>query len=323
LFLGIAALVPIFSSCDKLNSDSDLIKPTTNVKNTQVYARSNSSILIDLTSKIETNQTLTLSVTSQTRKGNLTNLGKGLLQYSPSQGTSRDAFNFVLYNQKNELVKEDSVVILIESDSTQLPCGIYPSDDYVYWTSKDSNLWIDVLANDILCGLDTTNIELTIYQPYSDFHYPVFGTAQVIDGRIRYTPGSTFAGYDKFLYKIQSKKDAKLFALGYVSIQSNTSAPCQFSLMDDYFGFVADTSTPNGVWLSVFGNDSLCDTVSTNYQYSFTKAPFNGTATIDKYGIFYVPTNLSQVNYLSDTLKYEVCYNQVCLGAKVVIVIKK
>jgi hypothetical protein len=61
----------------------------------------------------------------------LTDLGRGLLQDSPNAGTSRDAFTFTVFDKNNEAIKQDSVVIIIENDSTNLPCGIYPGNDFV------------------------------------------------------------------------------------------------------------------------------------------------------------------------------------------------
>src|SRR6187549_3090627 len=79
----------IFLLCDVLEQDMDLQKPINVTADNEVFVRPGSSTLIDLNSKVQTNQTVTLELTSQTRYGNLTDLGKGLLQYSPNSGTSR------------------------------------------------------------------------------------------------------------------------------------------------------------------------------------------------------------------------------------------
>ncbi len=320
-----ASLVTVFWSCDVLESDTDIRKPTADITDQQIFARSNNSVLIDLNSKVQANQTVTLAVTSSTRHGDLTDLGKGLLQYSPNAGTSRDAFTFTVYDQNNDAIKLDSVVIIIEDDSTNLPCNIYPANDYVNRSALQFSVLIDVLNNDIFCGYDSTELKISIYQPDSNsFVYPYAGTAKVLSNSvIEYATGASFAGNDKFIYKVQAKNDPTVFAYGIVYITSTPA--CTLYLNDDDYSFNVDSAAIDaGVFLPVFNNDVLCDsTTSSSYQYSISTEPQFGHASINLNGIQYVPDSLSTGEFRMDSLRYEVCNNTKCAKASVLISLKK
>ena len=315
-FLGMAGIIAVLVSCDTL--EPDLQKPTAELTGKEVHGRAESSTIIDLNSKIQTNQKVTLSVTRQTTRGTLTNLGKGLLQYSPNKGTRRDSFAFTLFGEKNEVLKEDSVVIILEPDSTNLPCGIYPADDYVLLNnsdsvSLDSALWIDVLANDMICGYTRSELEVTIYQPESGFFPPFYGSASVINNAVVYTPNtSTFTGYDKIIYSIRVKNDTTVSAFSVVYIQALTS--CNFRLQDDNYTIAQDTTSLPAL-LSVFNNDALCDS---SYRYDVVLSQ-GGTSTIDYRGIYYTPDSLGVGEERWDTLKYVVCYGDECRRATVIV----
>ena len=83
-FLWLSVLTTIFFSCDVLEPDVDVLKPEVSLREDQIFVFSNSSALIDLNSKVKTNKPVRLSITSSTRYGELSDLGKGLLQYTSS-----------------------------------------------------------------------------------------------------------------------------------------------------------------------------------------------------------------------------------------------
>jgi hypothetical protein len=317
--------VALFSSCDMLESDPDIQKPTADITDQQIFARSNNSVLIDLNSKVQANQIVTLAVTSSTRHGDLTDLGKGLLQYSPNAGASRDAFTFTVYDQNMDIIKLDSVIIIIEDDSTNLPCSIYPANDFVNRNALHFTVSIDVLANDIFCGYDSTELKISIYQPDSiSFVYPYAGTAKVLsNSEIEYTTGSTFSGHDKFIYKVQAKNDPAVFAFGIVYITG--SSACDLQLNDDDYAFDLDSAGIDaGVFLPVFYNDVLCDsTTSGSYHYRISTSPQFGVASINSKGIQYNPDSVAIGQFRTDSLRYEVCNDAKCAKASVLISLKK
>jgi hypothetical protein len=316
------AVIAAFSSCDTLESDQDF-KTDPGVKNKEIHVLSNSTVVIDLNARIQTNEPVTLTVTSETQKGELVPLGGGLLSYSPQFGTKRDAFQYSVSNQ-GEIIKYDSVIIIIENDSTNLPCGLYLKDDLIYnFNNEDSiSSTIDVLSNDIICGYDSLDLELSIYSPEPNFA-PYYGTASVIDNRIVYTAGNNFQGVDKLIYKVSSKTNPSVVAFGFVYINIGYDGTCDFVLQHDNYGFVTDTLTQDtSIFLSVFDNDNLCDSLDV-YQYSIISQPANGSATIDAYGINYTINWPLPAEIQADSITYEVCGNAICQQAFVKISIKK
>src|SRR6187401_3600772 len=73
-FLWLICLIPLLTSCDVLEDDPDTLDPGTDVSKREVHIFANSASVIDLNSIIQTNQPVRLEITSQTRKGDLTNL---------------------------------------------------------------------------------------------------------------------------------------------------------------------------------------------------------------------------------------------------------
>src|SRR5687768_15142156 len=110
----------LLSSCDMLESDPDLKTPTVEFSEKEIFVFANSPTFIDLNAKLESNVHASIAITSQTRHGDLTDLGNGILQYTPSVGNAnlRDAFEFTVRASSNQILKRDSIIIIIENDST-------------------------------------------------------------------------------------------------------------------------------------------------------------------------------------------------------------
>jgi hypothetical protein len=287
--------------------------------------------VIDLSSKIQTNQKVTLTITRQTTQGTLSSLGKGMLRYQPYKNTSRDSFGFTIYDEHNAILKEDSIVIIVVKDSTDLPCGIYPADDYLTLNLSDSSLttteakYIDVLANDITCGYDSTEIEISIYQPEAGYFPPYQGTAEVVNGLVKYTPNASFSGTDEIYYAIHIKNDTAISAIGVVHISEITNT-CTFRLNDDYYTFSTDSIgydslLQRGVYLPVLNNDVLgCANIQLPYSIVFS--PQHGSATISGDMILYKPDSLYAGQFRRDSLRYQVCSDSICLQAITIITIQ-
>ncbi len=138
----------------------------------------------------------------------------------------KDGFEVTVFSKNNEILKKDTLVIIVENDSTKLPCSIYPVNDYVY--NVTSAVTIDVTANDIICSSD---IIVSVYRPENTFP-PYYGTASVSGNKIVYTSGASFLGEDKLMYKVTDANDPSVFSYGMVYITNDSS--CNLALADDH-----------------------------------------------------------------------------------------
>jgi hypothetical protein len=314
-FLLIVSVAIVALSCDVLEPDPDVLEPTTNVNGKEIYVLANSPAIVDLNAKLQTNTPVRIALTSQARHGKISDLGKGLLQYSPSVGNSRarDGFDFTVYTLNNEIIKRDSVIIFIENDSTNLPCNIYPSADYVYGVDHDPVI-VDVTSNDVICGGDVT---ISIYKPENSFP-PNFGEADVVGNMIKYDPGPEFQGYDRVVYKVSTAKDTSRWAYGIVYLMGDSA--CSTRLASDRFVFGKD-AVDSLIWLPVYNNDTLCYSFN-SYQVNLSAAPLYGKASLTPSGINYkVPATLAFP--FSDYFTYQLCINATCVTARVDIKLEK
>ena len=314
-FLWLSVILSIFSSCDVLEPDPDVVKPVVKVKEEQVFVLSNNSVFIDLNAKISTNAPVRVRVTSATKFGELADLGKGLLQYTPSVGHRRaeDAFSFSVSTENNTIIESDTVTITIETDSAALPCGIFPSDDYVYGVKKNEPVGIPVLSNDYICGVDSADLAVSIYRPDDTFP-PFAGSAEVLGQTVFYTPGADFTGFDRVMYKVQPPNEPGTVYYGMVYIAGDTR--CPFFVRDDTFQFDIDSLT-HMLTLPVLQNDSLCQNAS-NYQFLVARQPQYGTATTDGQRISYQLVDSDTLPpVVNDHLFYELCIDGVCKTARV------
>jgi hypothetical protein len=322
------SLPALFYACDAVDHDATPGGPAVEVVGTEVIILSNGSAYIDLYSKIRTKGTVRLDIASQPRKGDLSEVGTGFLKYSPDEDFThgRDAFAFSVYDENNRLLKSDSLVIIVEDDATNLPCGIYPQDDYVYHVAGP--VQINVRANDFLCA-DSMNLILEVYRPDNSFP-PYAGTATVLSNDvIQYTPGSNFSGSDEFIYKVFSANDSSLVGFAVVHISSEVA--CNFVVNDDEYAFSVDSLSHydslsldsiryDTLQLYVLSNDILCDSTGTGHSFSIVQYPVHGTAYYSNAApIGYVfPHNGSSTTF-TDSLVYRICVDQRCKVGRVKI----
>lgn len=310
-FFWSAVIIVLMSGCDVLESDPDVLVPDVDVTGNEVYVLTNGESFIDLQSKVQTNQPARLAITSAPRYGTLNDLGKGILQYSPTTGTARarDGFEFTVYSTSNAIIKKDSVIIIIENDSTHLPCDLYPVTDYVYNVTSQP-VTIDVTANDIICS---NAITVSVYKPDSSFP-PFYGTASANGNKIIYAPGASFGGADKLMYKIQSANPERT-AYGIVYITGDSA--CSISVADDRYEFGSLTEGSE-LMLAVFDNDTLCKALN-QYQVNIKSGPMYGKASLTSNGFVYqVPDSVGLV--FDDHFSYEACIDAVCQTARVDVV---
>lgn len=278
---GVLFGASFFAGCDTF--ESDFSEPSVKTSGDELFVLAEGETVIDLKSLLSTNFSGRLSVTELPSYGKLQNIADGLLRYAPDKGLSRrrDSFEFTIFSSTNAILSKDTVYINIETDSTKLPCTLYPRPDYVSGFQDGRSVAIHVTANDILCG-HSVNVEL--YQPVPGA-LPRHGSATVDGATVHYTPGASFTGADTLIYRISAVENPSLVAYG--SVYLNGDSACAFTLADDNFRL--DSLTTREVYyLDVFANDVLCDSME-NYEVSVLSNPDNGTVNFTGRGFYYRP----------------------------------
>lgn len=313
VFLSIGLFI-LFFSCDVLEPDADVLEPKVSLTGDQIFVLSDGLAFIDLNAKVITNTPVTIRVTSSTRHGELSDLGKGLFQYLPAVGNKKahDSFEFTVFSEKNEIVRKDTILIIVENDSTHLPCGIFPANDYLYGIKKNQSYVVDVLANDNICGYDSSDLVVGIYKPDSTF-LPEYGSAYVSGGKIIYIAHNPFEGQDKLIYKIYPQGQPQQAAFGVVYFTGEPN--CRIHAVND--SFIIDTdSTTNAFYLPALANDSLC-TALNNYQVHIAQAPQYGNASFNGNGFNYDVYDSIATPFFNDFFYYELCIDATCSIARV------
>lgn len=136
--------------------------------------------------------------------------------------------------------------------------------------AEDGSLTIDVLANDTLIieGDDSAQISL------DSVSTPANGTAEIIDGKITYTPNADFSGSDEFTYSVKAL-DLTFTAKVTLQVQS------QDDLADGSFELAEDESRKDSA-IGTYHPDNI-DSIEIITQ------PSNGTASLDGNSIEYTP----------------------------------
>jgi hypothetical protein len=313
---GILSLVALFAACDVLEDDASPRNPDIEIKDNELHILADGNAYIDLHSMVKTNGKIRLNVSSQPGRGELSEPAKGLLRYAPFEDfkKGRDSFAFSIFGESNELLATDTVIIIVEDDTTDLPCGYFPQDDWV--SSTTSPISVDVLQNDFLCG-DSSDIRLEIYRPDNSFP-PHSGNASVVQNRIVYT-GNFSELSDTVIYKVSKVSDSSVVGFGALYIEiGNFCTPHanEDSVAYNHHGWPTDTLS-----LAVMLNDELCG--STISSFSIAEQPANGDAVIVGTGnnslikYSYGDPTMDSTQMILDSLKYQWCIGSQCYTGKV------
>jgi len=314
---GISLLAVGMYGCDVLEPDVAPTTPNVEITGKEIYMASNGTGIIDLNSMIKASGAARLNISRQPQNGKLSKLGNGILQYLPKTDFNKghDSFEFSIFSKDSSLIGKDSVTIIIEPDSTNLPCGIYPQWDHV--NGITGPVYINVLSNDILCG-DSSNYAVSIYHPDSSFP-PFMGTASVQGRGILYIPGPGFNGLDSIIYKVYNIHDSTKFGIGRVSI--TPVRPCTFNVYNDNYIFYKDSLHSDTLRLNVFLNDQLCNRALHDYQITLVDDGSVGTAVLNTSQLRYVlPPTMTHT--FADSVAYQLCYASRCRTAKAYIKVK-
>jgi hypothetical protein len=295
-------VLAIAAGCDTMEQDKD--GQLLSIDNDPAYFLPGNDGYIDLGSRIVSPGKIRVEITGSTRNGQLKDLGKGLLQYSPFSGSSSDSFRFRVFSSDNRMLGEDSIGIIIPPDTTNLPCNyVYTRNDSV--RNVTGIVTVNVLANDYSCFPLTVSVNVA----------PEHGTASVAGNKIQYVPGVSFTGRDQLLYKATSSDPSVIPGYGLLRIfgtDSVSNPGCVPVAIDDLF--YKPKNDTSAIFFNVVANDTMCD--STNV--SIASNPHHGYAWIDfderRIGYRNFPTTNND-----DTLRYSLCGSGGCATAKVVI----
>jgi hypothetical protein len=293
------------AGCDTMDQDVD--GQALSINDDPAYFLANNGY-IDLGSRIVSPGKIKVEITGSTRNGELTDLGKGLLQYQRFKGNSsaKDSFRFRVFSNDNKVIGEDTINIIIPTDTTQLPCAaVYTRNDSV--RNVTGAVTVDVAANDYSCSAPLT---ITVNVA------PRYGTASIVGNKIQYVPGPSFPGHDNLLYKAATADPAMIagYAMLWLIGPDTVATPgCTLAATDDlFFKPKNDTSL---MYLDVLANDIVCDSLS---GFSIASQPQFGTAFV--HGI------LKKIGYRNvsspgkdDTLRYRICGPGGCATAKTII----
>jgi hypothetical protein len=328
-------LAASFSACDVLEDDNAIGDGTgVVVDNTAVQMLPQGTAVIDLYARVKTERPIRLDITSEPRHGKLRELRTGLLQYQPNADfkKGRDSFRFAVYAENNRLLLEDTVGIIIDDDTTHLPCGVYTRSDSASLGGNDG-VYIYPLLNDILCG-DTAHYRLEVFQPQpAPASAPYYGTAtaHAENGYILYTPTSNPPKDDMIIYKVYDITDTTRVGYGVIFIRATTGGegpeepeepgeqPCQFVLRDDFYEIRLDTLQTDTLYFMPFQNDSLCDRSWQSYTLGIAQQGNHGLAVTQSPWVVKYGRPQAPYSGLMDSLVYRGCYGDTCRTAKIVI----
>jgi hypothetical protein len=308
--ISLASLLTVFS-CDVLKVDE--IEDSETTFDSKIYVLADAPTTFDLQSRIKSIQPVTITITTQPGSGDLLDEGNGLYKYVPKGGASSDSFEISL--QENARTTSKNTFELVRLKEEEAPCGATARDDNFYsFTGRTTDF--DVMENDVvnLCG---GQIELSIYRPVATYP-PYEGTAEVVNGKIRYTPHDAFKGYDKFFYQIvhiSSAGERSATSYGRVYLSNETS--CTLALNDDEQQFSL-ASIGNVVKINAATNDVLCK-ANNNYLFTIPELPRRGVVTggPDVGFVYKLPAGIT--GGFSDSFVYRVCVDGTCDDARVTL----
>ncbi len=166
------------------------------------------------------------------------------------------------------------------------------TDDSGITLNEDSNVTIDVLANDA----DAADSDTLSIQSCGD---PAHGTAIVVLGKIRYTPNANYVGDDSFTYTVSDGNGGTATATVSVTVLNVNDAPVA---VDD----TATASEDGSVTIAVLENDSDIDldiNPDETMSISDLQPGANGSTRLEGNAVVYTPS----ANFFgTDTFTYTI-----------------
>lgn len=290
-------------SCDLFEKDAVPDDQSANVVQHDFYVLPNSSAVFDLRSLVTAQEEISVSITDQPNRGSLNKLTESIYRFDPLDSFTSGKDQFVIaFHRNGATLKSDTVVIIVEQDTTQFPCEIFAVEDLVS-TNVGEEVIIPVLQNDRVCGFSRNSLTIEIHT------FPSNGEAKVTEDSIYYRPETGFSGKDQFIYKI-SVPDHPV-VLGLVTVQVGAQ-PCGIQLNPDHFTSMVTDLTLATIDLSVVANDQLCSIDTAKASFTIVKQPGNGTLNVVRFGHIQYTTSAPVTQDMTDSLTYEICFNNKC-----------
>jgi hypothetical protein len=306
---------------DEIPAEKQLVFDATG--RTTHYILPNTSTVVDLQSIVETSfSTITLKVTAQPERGHLSLLGDHILMYEPTTDftTGHDQFIYSAISVDKQVIKSDTVHIMMGLNVDDFPCDVYAIEDYAS-IKPGTSVSVSFLDNDRLCGTGSANISKTTLLK------PKHGTATLTDDIISYTADPGYEGWDQVVYQLSSAAigaEDVTVTLGLISILVKEE-PCTFEVHDDSFYYKTVYLNPNPpppaqVEFDMLANDVVCSLDS--WHAFIEKGPLLGTAQLMENGRIRYETRLTATTIRDafvDSITYRLCYKGECKQAVAVI----
>lgn len=330
--LVLLALAALLNSCDVFESEVSPDKGKVGILQKSIVITPKSSGIIDLQSMVGSTGNSRISITSQPSLGTLQSMGGGIVKYTPHAGitSGRDRLLLSIYSDKNVLEAKDSIVVDINSDTTNIPCSlaVIAQNDLIYNVSGPID--IDVLANDTVCQVSRSALVVSIPDNLGMDGVLIpksyFGTLEVLpNGKIRYTPGPNFTKEDKFIYQVTKPEglpqagDFATVGYGYVYLSAVITCKDSLKLENDDFTFGLDSiAVTDSLYLNTAANDVLCLNALNDFQFTIKEFPAGQLFYGHDYGFIYLrPVNA--IKGKMDKFSYRLCIDGSCKEAEVVI----
>jgi len=215
---------------------------------------------------------------------------------SPNQGKAEIIDNKIKYTPNANYNGSDSFSYIVTDGTTDVSANVEitinrvndaPSANNDSATTKyETKVTIDVLANDSDIDDDSLSIK--------SVSNPSNGRAQIVNGKIEYTPNNGFSGEDKFTYIIT---DGKLDSQAQVTVNVGSKENTPPSANNDS----TQTEYNKSVLIDVLANDSDIDGDSLTIKS--VNNPSNGKAEIVNNKIKYTPNSgFSGKDYFNYTI---------------------
>lgn len=298
----------LFIGCDQLKDDvlpesAELI--SLNQLEKSQYIMPGGEAMIDVTSKLRTHQNATLEIGERPKNGSLQFVDGGLLKYAASENFKKGTDFFTLTVMRNsQVLDQDTINIIIPSDSTQYPCwsGAIGDTFFVKKDSAEVPHVFDVMANDYFC--DSTTSSLAIIQQ------PQYGSAEIVDHLFHFKSDFGDAKIlvleDYIIYELCQTLDGgeQHCTLAKANVDFQKKETCDMDAVDDVYILGDDpesSETTSLAKVDVLANDQTCNSLK---ELSITKNADNGEAYIEDNYLYYSYPNQ---DLYPDSLSYKIC----------------
>lgn len=314
------------AACDQLEEDVTP-EPVESLQlssaSKSVYISPGGQAIINLAGNLKLSSSAQLIIGKNPTRGGIEFLEGGLLRYAANQDFKSGSDSFILKVLKDTAVlDQDTIRIEIPADSANYPCWSGAQADN-YFIPHDSiqgiTREINILANDYRCDSSAFNLSV--------FTKPKYGTAELVNNYLHYTPGHSFTSYDELVYQLCEVKEGDrlhcTFASVSIGLLKGYNWECEERPVaeNDFPIIWANDFSSDSAYLTqaleVFANDTICEALK---HYYVSVPPKRGSAEFENHKLYYsFPKDFVGV----DSLKYTICQtDSLCDEGTVFITIK-